>query len=84
MVSNKMNYPMLGNLLHYTVRNGSLQAQVIDFDKFLYFSSFCGIIFINITIATMHRLNNIVLDVINDFQSTNNHVEERLCITPPP
>ena len=39
---------------------------------------------INISIASMHRLTDRILDVSNAFRNTNVHIHERVCISPPP
>ena len=39
---------------------------------------------INISIASMHRLTDRILDVSNAFQNTNVPIHERVCFSPPP
>ena len=39
---------------------------------------------INISIASMHRLAAIILDVNNAFQNKNVPIHERVCVSPPP
>ena len=38
----------------------------------------------NISIAYIHRLTAIILDVSNAFQNTNVPIHERVCVSPPP
>ena len=39
---------------------------------------------INIAIASIHRLNERILDVSNAFQNTNFPIHEIVCVSPPP
>ena len=39
---------------------------------------------ISIAIASMHRLNDRILDVSNEFQNTNDPIHDRVCVIPPP
>ena len=64
--------------------NGSSQINRIEFDHSYNPVTHADSLIINIAIAYMHRLTDIILDVINAFQNTNVPIHERVCVSPPP
>ena len=64
--------------------NGSSQIKGIDFDQSYSPVAHADSFRMNIAIESMHRLTDRILDNSNSFQNTNFHMNERVCVSPPP
>ena len=64
--------------------NGSSQIKVINFDQSKSPVEHADSFRINISIANMHRLTAMILDVSNEFQTKNVPINERFFVSTPP
>ena len=59
------------------------KIQGIDFDQSYSPVAHADSLIINIAMVDMHRLTDIILDVINALHNTNFPIHERVCVSPP-